>query len=154
MDASLNRSLLKATEDIFESVIGESVKCKLPVERALDHSISETSVIISFVGSISGAVTLKCSSSFAAKMASQMLGMEVAEGSEEMKDAVGEMLNMIVGSAKAYYSSDGDPFKISIPTIIIGEDYSVHIKADPADTVSFLDFSCNGDSMGLEVYLK
>jgi chemotaxis protein CheX len=146
--------LLKATEDIFESVIGESLKCKLPVERSLDNSVGETSVIISFVGSVSGAVTLKCSNTFASKIASQMLGMEVAAGSEEMKDAVGEMLNMIMGTAKSYYSSEGDPFKISIPTTVIGEDYSVHIKASPGDTVSYLDFSCNGDTMGLEVYLK
>ncbi len=154
MDAALNESLIKATEDIFESVIGESVKSKPAVEKSLHDSSAETSVIISLVGSVSGAVTLKCSKSVASKMASQMLGMEVAEGSEEMKDAVGELLNMIVGSAKAHYCSDGDPFKISVPTIIIGEDYSVHIKANPGDTVSLLDFSCNGDTMGIEVYVK
>ncbi len=154
MDVALNQSFIKATEDIFESMLGLQLKSNPPVEKPLHDSAGETSVIINIVGSVSGAITLSCSKSFASKLASQMMGMEVAEGSEEMKDAVGEILNMIVGSAKTYYSSDGDPFKMSIPTTIIGGDYSIHIKADPGATVSLLSFNCNGDDMGLEVYVK
>jgi len=154
MDNAFNKSLIKATGEIFQSMAGAAVSCKPPVEKTIKDTTAETSVIITFVGSISGAVTLKCSKKFASMIASQMLGTDVEEGSEDMKDAIGELLNMIVGSAKAHYSSDGDPFKISVPTIIIGEDYTVHIKADPNDKVSLLDFSCNGDTMGIEVYLK
>ena len=154
MDESLNQSLIKATEGIFEDMLGLSLKSSPPVEIALTDSKGETSVIISIVGAVSGAVTLKCSKKFGTKLASQMLGVEIDEGSEEMKDAVAELLNMIIGSAKSYYSADGDPFKISVPTTIIGDDYSMHIKANPGDTISLLDFNCNGDVLGIEVYVK
>jgi len=154
MDNALNKSLIKATGEILQSMAGADVSCKPPIEKTIRDTTSETSVIITFVGSISGAITLKCSKKLASMIASQMLGMDVEEGSDDMKDAIGELLNMIVGTAKAHYSSDADPFKISIPTTIVGEDYTVHIKADPNDTISLLDFRCNGDTMGIEVYLQ
>jgi chemotaxis protein CheX len=83
-----------------------------------------------------------------------MLGMEVEEGSDDMKDAVGEMLNMVVGNAKTRYSSENNTFKVSVPTTIIGEDYTIHIKANASDKISLLNFNCNNDAMSIEVYLK
>ena len=154
MDNNLNKSLIKATGEILQAMIGADVSCKLPVERHIKDTDSETSVIITFLGSPSGAVTLKCSTKFASMIAEEMLGVPVDEGSDEMKDAIGELLNMIVGNAKAHYSPEGDPFKISVPTTILGSDYTIHIKADPSDTVSMIDFYCNGDTMAIEVFLK
>lgn len=153
MDELLNQSLIKATEHVFNSMLGLSLKSSPPVEISITDSQGDTSVLINIVGDISGAITLKFSKSFASKVASQMLGMEVAEGSEEMKDAAGELLNMIVGCAKSYYCSDSDPFKISVPTTVIGEDYRMHIKANPGDTISLIDFNCNSDVLVIEVYV-
>ena len=84
MDNNLNKSLIKATGEILQSVIGAEVSCKLPVERHIKDTDSETSVIVTFVGSISGAVTLKCSTKFASMIAGEMLGVPVDEGSDEL----------------------------------------------------------------------
>lgn len=154
MNNILNQSIIKATEEILDSVLGWGVKAGAPVEKMINSSSAETSVIISFLGSISGAFTLKCSTKLAGEMASAMLGMEVEAGSEDMKDAVGELLNMIVGAAKTRYSAEGDPFKVSIPTTIMGKDYTVHLKANSSDKISLIDFNCNHDSMSIEVFLK
>ena len=154
MNNGLNQAVIKATGEIFKSVLDWSVQSSTPVEKPINASHQEVSVIISFVGTISGAITLKCSGKLATEIASQMLGMDVEEGSDDMKDAIGEMLNMVVGSAKTNYSTGQDPFKMSVPTIIIGEDYTVHIKANNGEKISLLGFKCQNNDMHIEVYLS
>ena len=153
MNQKLNESLTRATEDIFENALGWSVKSSPPKERPINESWAETSVIISFVGSISGALTLKCSKKLASHIATDMLGTKIEEGSDDMKDAVGELLNMIIGSTKLYFSSNGDPFKISVPTIIIGQEYSIHVNASQDENITQIDFDCDGDGMSIDIYL-
>jgi CheY-specific phosphatase CheX len=70
-----------------------------------------------------------------------------------MKDAAREFLNIIMGTIKRHYSS-GNPFDISVPTIIIGGDYLVYTKARKDDNVSLIDFNYNGNFFCVEIYLK
>ena len=154
MDTNLNQAVIKATIDTLEALVGMAVESGPPVESKPDGASRETSVIISFVGDIAGAFTLRCSRQFAAKLASQMLGSEVGEDSDDMKDAIGEMFNMIVGSTKSFYAASGDPFRISVPTTIVGEDYTVHIKLDPGAEVALIPFKCAGEDWSIEVFLS
>ncbi len=154
MDDVLNLSVIKGTEEMFESVLGWKVTGSAPVEKQIGEAKSEVSVIISFVGAVSGAFVLKCSKKFAAAIASQMLGMEVGEESDDMKDAVGELLNMVVGNAKTYYASKKEGFKISVPSTVIGEDYVVHIKANNGNKMTCINFKCDNNDLSIEIYLN
>jgi CheY-specific phosphatase CheX len=153
MDQRLNESVMAATKEMFSSMLGWDVECKPPIERPVNTTTAETSAIISFVGSPSGAFALKCTLGFASKIASQMLGMDVSVESDDLKDAVGEFLNMVVGRAKTIYSTD-EVFKISVPTLVVGEDYALHIKANNGDTVSALEFRFENDGMSIEIVLN
>jgi len=157
MDQKLNQAVSDAAKEMFGSMLGWSVSCASPVARPLNGNGgtpgAEASAVISFVGNPSGAFALKCSRAFAAQIASQMLGMDVDEQSSDMTDAIGEFLNMIVGRAKALYAT-GDPFKMSVPTLVIGGDYSLHIKASGAKTVSAIDVQYEGHTLSIEVVLN
>ncbi len=153
MDDALNQAVRIATEEVFETFLGWKITSAAPVESTINGTAAETSVIISFVGNLSGAFTLKCSTKLATEIASQMLGTDIEASSDDMKDAVAEMLNMIAGAAKTKYSSGSDTFKISVPTIIIGGDYTIHIKADSDDKISLLEFRYNNDDMVIEIFL-
>jgi CheY-specific phosphatase CheX len=150
----LNQAVREATLEMFESVLAKTAEGGAPQSTAAASRSYETSVVISFVGSVSGAFALRCSRKMAAKVASQMLGTDVAEGSDDMKDAIGEFFNMIVGAAKTKYPSTAEPFKISVPTTIIGDDYVLHIKANASEELSLLEFRCDGDTLSVEVYIK
>ena len=154
MNDVLNNAVIKATKETFKAVIGCPIQNDSPAEMKMNGGQVDTSVIISFVGGVSGAFTMRCSKEFGAKMASQMLGIEIGVDSDDMKDAIGEMFNMIVGATKTYYATDGDPFKISVPTTVIGEDYRVHIKAGSDTKVSLISFKCGTDEMSIEVFLS
>lgn len=154
MDPRLNESVIKATKETFKSLTGDIVQNGTPEKQKISNSPGETSVVISIVGDVTGAITLRCSKTFAASVASKMLGIEIDPDSEDMKDAVGEVLNMIVGATKTYYANGTDPFKLSVPTTIIGEDYTVHIKASSTANVTQIPFTCNDESLHIEVYLS
>lgn len=154
MNTALNDAIIKATKETFKAVIGCGVQNSQPVEHKINGQQVDTSVIISFVGSVSGAFTMRCSKELGAALASRMLGIQVQADSDDMKDAVGELFNMIVGACKSHYISDADPFKISVPTTVVGGDYTVHIKASPDATVALIPFSCEGNDMSIEVFLN
>jgi CheY-specific phosphatase CheX len=154
MNDALNEAMCGAIEEVSQTVLGKQVQASPAVETRGDDRRYETSVLISFVGDVSGAFALRCTKKLGAAIASQMLGTEVAEGSDDMKDAIGEYFNMVVGAAKTRYATTGEPFKISVPTTIIGEKYVLHVKANAADVMTLLDFRLDADTITVEVYLK
>jgi chemotaxis protein CheX len=154
MDVALNEALIKATKETFKAVIGLGIQNSQPVEKKINGHQVDTSVIISFVGSVSGAFTMRCSKELGASLASIMLGIDIDANSDDMKDAVGELFNMIVGACKSHYASSTDPFKISVPTTVVGGDYTVHIKASSDATVALIPFSCDGEDLSIEVFLN
>ncbi len=154
MNDALNDAIRGALEEVAQTVLGKQSQPVAAVEARGDARQHETSVVISFVGTISGAFALRCTKKVGAAIASQMLGTEIAEGSDDMKDAIGEFFNMVVGVTKTRYASSGEPFKVSVPTTIIGERYVLHVKANADDTMTLLDFRLDADTLSIEVYLK
>jgi chemotaxis protein CheX len=64
------------------------------------------------------------------KITSNMLGMECDEVNDDLNDAIGEIANMLGGSVKQVLSKGGLDVKLSIPTVISGEDYTVNSLSD------------------------
>lgn len=153
MNQKLNESVVSGTAEIFDGMLGLQTTPGEIKTVPVDSGGVETSTIISFMGDVSGAFVLRCSKQVASTIAGEMLGMEVGEDSDEMKDSIGEVLNMIVGSAKSHYSAS-NAFKISVPTTITGADYTFHIKADPSDTVCRIPFKVGTYELSIDVYLK
>ena len=153
MDNKLNKSVVEGTAQVFDGMFGLQTVAGEVKTVSVESGGAETSTIISFMGDVSGAFILRCSKKVASAIAGKMLGIEVDDDSEEMKDSVGELLNMIVGLAKNYYSSN-NAFKISVPTTVTGADYTFHIKADPSDTVCRIPFKVDDHELSIDVYLK
>lgn len=94
--------------------------------------------IISLSGPTQGTIALTFPGSLALKLYAQMVGEEVSELSEDVRDAVGEIANMVAGGAKAVLSQRGSTFKISIPEIVMGKGHPIpHVGSGPALVVPF-----------------
>jgi chemotaxis protein CheX len=69
---------------------------------------------------------------------SNLLGLQPGEVGEEMKDAVGELTNMICGDARRRLSEDGISLQSGIPTIVSGKGHSInHISNGPRLAIPF-----------------
>ena len=156
MDKNLVRAVALSTQTVFQDLIGWEMKVDgITTNKTPTKGDAELSAIISFNGTMSGAFILHCSEPLSAAIASQVLGSECEVGSADTKDAIGELLNMIVGGVKNHYQSQADPFKISVPTIVTGTDFTVHVKVESDDEIISLGLQHvgGGERVGLRLML-
>lgn len=118
---------LSATYDVFRTMLScELTRGPLGLKRGNSLEF-EVNGLIGISGKCQGMVVVGLSGETAIQAAEKMLHERVSELNSDVLDAVGEIANMIAGSAKAKL----EEFKLSIglPTVIRGKN---HIIAFPA----------------------
>jgi chemotaxis protein CheX len=127
-----NNEIDQTLKEIFLNMFSEQ-SCLIPKEEIAGDI--EMSAIIGFAGNLSGVLSLHFSSRSASRIASALLGMEVQEGDEMIRDAMGEMANMVAGGFKHRVSGSMDTLKISIPSVIEGKGYKTYPPANAHNMV-------------------
>jgi len=123
--SSLETNLHDAIKEVFGTTFGDSPEFISPEESAKGMS-----AIIGISDGISGYLALHVSPEDACKIAGTMLGDTYTEVDDIVCDAIGELTNMLGGSLKKFSGRYGEPFKISVPTIVRGKDYETHAGED------------------------
>ncbi len=72
---------------------------------------------------IRGMLSVHCSAEVAKDITGLFLGMKVTELNEDVKDAIGEIANMVAGCLKIYFAGEGKDIELAIPTSIIGDSF-------------------------------
>ena len=90
----------------------------------------DVSGVIQFAGDATGCVAVTFPARLAATIYSRMVGEEIAEAAEEVRDAVGEIANMVAGGAKAALFDKGFAVRIAVPTIVTGKNHSIAHRSD------------------------
>jgi chemotaxis protein CheX len=103
--------------------------------------------IIGLSGSVRGAVALTFPAKTAHNVVKQFVQADGPIDDDDINDALGEVANMIAGSAKA--KLDGQAVSISLPTVVRGQKYSL---VHPKDSVTLaVPFECDLGSFSLNV---
>jgi chemotaxis protein CheX len=118
-----------AITDVFTTMFSMKVKMDngdSPVAGEGDQIVGS----VSFAGEVVGNVSIYVPEGFAVKITAAMLGIEIGEveSDEEVRDAIGELCNMVGGDLKSRLSDFGFPCVLSIPTITIGSDFKIESK--------------------------
>jgi len=108
--------------------------------------------MIGLAGHLTGVLSVRCSSSTAAVMASKMLGIPQEQADEERWDAAAEVCNMIAGNFKSKLSGSGNQCMLSVPTVITGNDYQTHSMTDGESIESWMHFDGNNICVSLELH--
>lgn len=128
-------------------------RCMPQVKAEKETSITgDVSAVIGLTGKANGWVAISFPKGLVFKIVSKMLSEEKSSLDEDVRDAVGEIINMIAGGAKADLAQMGLRFKIAIPTIIIGESHIINQKSDAPCIV--VPFELAGETFSLEICLK
>jgi chemotaxis protein CheX len=123
----IETGLETALQEIFSVMFNEKAEV---VDHAFDLDSPHISSVVGFTGRLSGMLALHFSVDMACKMASRLLDMAVTHPDENVRDAVGELSNVLAGGLKKQLSNTDNMFKISIPTVIVGMEYSMHPPAN------------------------
>jgi chemotaxis protein CheX len=116
--------LLESAKEVFETMIF------MTVEQCPDYIAVEGDALlgsITFTGSIEGCMGISCSLDCSKTIACNMLAMddddEVTDG--EIRDAIGEIANMVMGSIKAnLLKQEIGNLDVSIPCVVSGKELS------------------------------
>jgi len=120
------RNLDASVEEVFRLMMG--IECKRDAGPAALETESVTSVV-GFGGLLSGACVFRTGATAAIKIAAQMTGMEFAEIDDTVKDGIGEICNMLAGAWKGKVPELAANTGLSVPAVITGRDYNLHVQA-------------------------
>lgn len=103
----------------------------------------DISGIIGLTGEKKGAVVLSLSKKAALKIVSSMLNEQFCYINTEIRDAIGELTNIIAGDARRALAEQGHMFEAGIPTVVIGMDHEIEsITSGPILAIPFKVDEC------------
>lgn len=126
----LAQYVINATREVFSTMVMMDPADDYPLREPINRFKCSITGMVGFAGTYSGVISIHCPVVLALKITSSMLGMECEEVNEDLNDAIGEIANMLGGNVKQVLSKGGLDVKLSIPTVISGEDYTVNSLSD------------------------
>jgi chemotaxis protein CheX len=125
MNVEFINPFLTATIEVIKTMAFTDTKPGKPFVKKDKIAKGDVSGIIGITGPTNGSMSLSFSKPCILKIVSSMLGEEIKEINEDIADAVGELTNMISGSARNKLGEKGFSFKISIPMIVTGNGHQI-----------------------------
>jgi chemotaxis protein CheX len=120
------KNLDTSVDEAFRMMLG--VECQREVEPSVMES-EQVTAVVGFGGVLSGACVVRSGNSAAIKIAVAMAGMEFTEVDDIVKDAIGEICNILAGAWKGKVPDLAANCGLSVPAVITGRDYHLHVQA-------------------------
>jgi chemotaxis protein CheX len=141
---------ITATLTTFSTVLQINLTAGKPQIKMDNFPSYDISGIIGISGDASGLIALSYPKLVALKAVSKMIGSEIKIIGPDVTDAIGELTNIIAGSAKKDLKNLN--VSISLPNVIVGKD---HVLASPRDVQSIVvPFTSEIGNIALEVSLR
>lgn len=150
MDVTYVNPFMKATMNVFKTMIGIEAKAGKPMLKKDKSPSFDISAIIGLSGQAQGSITLSFPKLVALKIVSAMLEAPIKVVGPEVSDGVGEIVNIVAGNAKQDLASY--QLSISLPQVVIGKDHEIaRLSGIPTLVVPF---SSDMGEFAMEVSLK
>ncbi len=150
MDSSYITPFIQSVQNVFETMLQLPVQIDEPSLKRNDEPEFDVSGIIGMAGDVDGSVVLSFPTQTAERIVSLFTGMDIEHSHEDFPDAIGELVNMVTGGAKAQFQ--GKAVTISCPSVVIGRDHKVFGRKDVV--CIYLPCSCDVGEFSVEVALK
>ena len=122
----LRAVIVEAVTDIFDLMLSSDLELLDYYEpkRKLGNDFVGS---VGFAGDVSGVISIGIKESTARLFTSIMLDMDPDEldGTEEIRDVIGELGNMLGGRLKSEFCNSGLPCVLAIPSVTHGKDFRV-----------------------------
>lgn len=128
MDPQFITPFIKSIQNVFSTMLHMPVTINQPAIKQGNSATYDVSGIIGMSGDVVGSVVLSFPKETASKLITAFCGMEFPVDSPDFADAVGELVNMVSGSAKGMFV-DKD-VSISCPSVVIGTGHQITSRSD------------------------
>lgn len=138
MDVELAKPFIKAAGDVLSTMAFIQPKAGKPFVKKNNVAQGDVTGLVGITGDGVGSVSISFEKPLAVAIVKNMLGDEVEDILQDVKDAVGEIVNMVSGQARAGLVHQGYTFQGSTPTVIMGDNHSIsHVSNSPIMAIPF-----------------
>ncbi len=128
MDSQFIIPFIDSVTNVFETMLQLRVEVGTPSIKPAEASSHDVSGIIGMSGDVEGTVVLGFPTATAERAVGVFTGMEMDATHEDFADAIGELVNMISGGAKAKFTNR--KVSITCPSVIVGQHHTVSGRKD------------------------
>ena len=120
--AQLEQNLDRAMGEVFGTMLGVSCARTESVAPMEGQTIA---ALIGLAGAMSGTLVLQSESKAGMRVSELMTGVGTTEVDSTVRDAMGEMANMVAGAWKGYDAMLASKCLLSTPTVVVGSRYEL-----------------------------
>jgi len=128
MDPMFIKPFIASIQNVFSTMMQLQVTVKEPFVKKDSNPCHDVSGIIGMSGDVQGSVILSFPQKTAENVVALFAGCPMQLGTPDFADAIGELVNMVSGGAKAMFKDKR--VSISCPSVIIGGNHHVARQSD------------------------
>ena len=125
MDVKLINPFINAILNVLETMAFIRSEPEKPYLKKDNVAKGDISGVVGFTGETNGTVFITFDESCIVKVVSNMFGEQINEINDDIKDAVGELTNMISGQARKELEEIGKVFQGAIPSVVVGRNHEL-----------------------------
>lgn len=150
MDSQFIIPFIESVTNVFETMLQLEVTVGTPSIKPPDSQPHDVSGIIGMSGDVEGTIVLGFPVATAERAVAVFTGMEMDSKHEDFPDAIGELVNMVSGGAKAKFTNR--KVSITCPSVIVGEHHTVSGRKDIATI--HLPVECDLGEFSIDVAIR
>lgn len=121
---------VNATLNVLATMASTEAVAGAPEPRGSQILSSDVTGLIGLIGETTqGSFSISFSEACILRIVSNMLGEEITDLEGDVGDAVGEITNMISGSARAELERHGESFRMALPNVIVRRGHTTAVIA-------------------------
>lgn len=115
----------QAVSEVFGMMMG--LACE-PMENQGSIEGETITAVVGLAGAISGACVLRAETATALALAGYLVGSPIESMDDTVKDAIGEVCNMLAGTWKGKLPEIASACMLSVPAVVTGTNYALHLQ--------------------------
>jgi len=152
MEVRYINPFLEGTIEVLKTMAFIDPRPGKPYLKSGNNAQGDITGIIGLTGEVKGSLALTFSEKCILKIVSNMLGEDLKKIDHEIKDAVGEITNMVSGVARKKLEALGITVSAAIPTVVAGKGHSImHVLGGPS---LIIPFETDSGSFVVDVCMK
>ncbi len=150
MNANFINPFIGALLNVMETMAQTKLTPGRPKRKQNDVAKGDVSGLIGMIGpETKGSFSITFDEGLALTIMERMVGEKLDEIDSEVCDMVGEVTNMIAGSAKRDLAELGFDFGMATPVVVSGNDHTISHQVDGPKVI--LPFMCEQGNAHMEI---
>ncbi|GAB6038408.1 chemotaxis protein CheX [Fundidesulfovibrio butyratiphilus] len=139
IDVATAKPFVDATVSVLSTMARITPRPKTPFIKEDRAATGDVSGIIGVTGDKTGSISITFDKACAIAVVKAMLGDDIQDILADVKDAVGEITNMISGQARGHLAKAGVSLSAGTPMVIFGDNHEIsHTGSGPVVAIPFV----------------